>query len=214
MPSVTIIDYDCGNLFGMRRALEMCGADVKLADTPEKVVSADRLVLPGVGAFGDAITALRRDGIDSAVCDFAASGKPFLGICVGMQVLFDESGEFGSHRGLGLLGGKVSRIPDTGLDGTPHRVPHIGWNEVAPPDENRTRQDTLFYGIQLPIFTYFVHSYTAVPTQERDRLADSDYNGRRICAAVRRDNIWGCQFHPERSGPIGLRMLGNFMCRD
>lgn len=214
MPGVTIIDYDCGNLFGMRRALEVCGADAMLADTPEKVARADRLVLPGVGAFGDAISALRRDGLDEAVKNFATSGKPFLGICVGMQVLFDQSDEFGTHNGLGLLGGNVSRIPETGTDGVPHRIPHIGWNEVVPVDEQRTRQDTLFHEMTSPMYAYFVHSFMATPAAERDRLADSNYGGHRICAVVRRDNIWGCQFHPERSGPTGLEMLRNFIRRE
>ena len=214
MSSVTVIDYDCGNLFGMQRALEVCGGDVVVADTPETVLQADRLVLPGVGAFGDAAAALRRRGIDDAVCAFAKSGKPFLGVCVGMQLLFDESEEFGSHRGLGLMAGKVAKIPETGADGERHKIPHIGWQEIIPPDEERTRNDTIFFDIETPIYTYFVHSYTAVPAEERDRLADSSYNGRLICAAVRRDNVWGCQFHPERSGPTGLNMLRNFMRRE
>lgn len=213
MMSVSLVDYDCGNLFGMRRALEVCGAQVAIADTPDKVIGADRLILPGVGAFGDAMAALRKRGLDHAVDDFAATGKPFLGVCVGMQVLFDESDEFGSHKGLGLFKGAVRRIPKRAADGTSHRIPHIGWTEIQPPDEERTKNDTMFFGIETPIYTYFVHSYMAVPAEERDRLANSDYGGHSICAAVRRDHIWGCQFHPERSGPVGLKMLSNFIRR-
>ena len=105
------------------------------------------------------------------------------------------------------------KIPDTGEDGTRHKIPHIGWQEIIPPDEERTRNDTIFFEIETPIFVYFVHSYSAVPAEKRDRLADTDYNGHRITAAVRRENIWGCQFHPERSGPTGLAMLRNFLRR-
>ena len=214
MSNVTIIDYDCGNLFGMQRALEVCDGRTVVADTPETIKQADRLVLPGVGAFGDAAAALRRRGMDEAIRDFVASGKPFLGICVGMQLLFDEGQEFGPHSGLGLLSGKVIKIPDVGLGGKRHKIPNIGWREIIPPDEKRTRYDTIFHEIETPIYVYFVHSYSAVPEENRDRLADSDYNGYRICAAVRRENIWGCQFHPERSGPTGLVMLHNFLRRN
>lgn len=214
MPGVTVIDYDCGNLFGIRRALEVCGGEVTVAETPEELTAADRLVLPGVGAFGDVMAALRSRGLDDAVRDFAATGKPFLGICVGMQVLFDRSQEFGDHQGLGLLKGKVTKIPDTGTDGKPHRIPHIGWREIIPPDDTQTRNDTIFFGLDWPVHTYFVHSYTASPAEDRDRLADTDYDGRLICAAVRRDNVWGCQFHPERSGPTGLEMMRNFLRRE
>ena len=210
---VTIADYDCGNLFSVRRALEICGGEVEIGDTPEKLEQAERLVLPGVGAFGDAMAALRARHMHEALPAYAATGRPFLAICVGMQMLFEISEEFGEHQGLGLMRGRVTAIPATGTDGQPHKIPHIGWSEIIPGDEDRTRNDTIFFEIEPPIFCYFVHSYTAAPAEARDLLAYSDYDGRAICAAVRRDNLWGCQFHPEKSGPVGIKMIQNFLRR-
>ena len=143
--------------------------------------------------------------------DFAATGRPFLGICVGMQILFERGQEFGERDGLGLIPGSVPPVPDTGVDGSPHKVPHIGWSELSPPNASRTWEDTLFDGLERPVHCYFVHSFATVPDNDGDLLATCDYDGRRITAAMGRDNLVGCQFHPEKSGKTGLGILANFL---
>ena len=211
MADVTIVDYDCGNLFSVSRSLEHCGAEIELTDSPTRIKEAKRLVLPGVGAFGDAIVELRRRELIEPLREFAASGRPFLGICVGLQLMFDVSEEFGEHAGLGLIPGRVSPIPRTGANGQPHKTPHIGWSELVLPSGDTSWQGTILDGVEGPVYCYFVHTYTAMPDKESHRLADCRYNGRRIAAAVRRGNLWGCQFHPEKSAATGLHMLRNFL---
>lgn len=207
--AVTVIDYGIGNLLNMVRALEHCGAAVQVVEraTPE-AAQASRLVLPGVGAFGDGMAELRARGFDELVRDFAATGRPFLGICVGLQMMFEGSDEMGDHQGLGLLRGRVVAIPATGSEGRPHRVPHIGWRPLQPA---RPWGGTILADVQPGERAYFVHSYTAEPGDEAVRLADVHYDGRRLCAAVQRDNLTGCQFHPERSAHAGLGMLRRFL---
>lgn len=206
---VTLIDYGIGNLLNMVRALEHSGAAVKVIDqaSPEDV-KADRLILPGVGAFGDGMRELRARGFDDLVKRFAQTGRPFLGICVGMQMMLEGSEEMGDHAGLGLIGGRVLAVPATGVDGTPHRVPHIGWRPLRP---TGAWQGTLLADASPGDRVYFVHSFSCHPADDSVRLADVDYDGRSICAAVHRDNLTGCQFHPERSADVGLRMLRRFL---
>lgn len=206
---VTVLDYGIGNLLNVLRALEHCGAAIQLVDraTPA-AADASRLVLPGVGAFGDGMAELRARGFDELVARFAATGRPFLGICVGMQMMFDASEEMGEHAGLGLLAGRVRAVPATGSDGTPHRVPHIGWRPLLPA---RPWSGTLLADVPPGERAYFVHSFAAEPADASVRLADVDYDGRRLCAAVARDNLVGCQFHPERSAEAGLGMLRRFL---
>ena len=211
MTGVTVVDYDSGNLLSVRRALEHCGAEVDFADSPEGVLSADRLVLPGVGSFGDAMDKLRQRNLIQPLKEYAATDRPFLGICVGMQILFDWGLEFGEREGIGLIPGSVPAVPDTGADGGPHKVPHIGWSELIPPDSSRTWEDTVLAGLERPVHCYFVHSFAAVPENDDDLLATCDYDGRRITAAAGRNNLVGCQFHPEKSGEAGLRILSNFL---
>jgi glutamine amidotransferase len=207
--SVTVVDYGRGNLLSVARALEHCGATVTFADEPGPVTAAERLVLPGVGAFGDAMAELARRGLDEAIHAFAATGRPFLGICLGMQLLLDVSEEFGAHGGLGLVPGAVTAVPASGADGRPHRVPHIGWNALHP--ANGGWDGTVLGGVAPGSSVYFVHSFAAHPDSESDRLADCDYDGVRIAAAIRRGAWTGCQFHPEKSGPVGLRIIENFV---
>ncbi|MDB5752804.1 MAG: imidazole glycerol phosphate synthase subunit HisH [Ramlibacter sp.] len=206
---VTVIDYGIGNLLNMVRALEHCGAAVQVVAraTPE-AAQASRLVLPGVGAFGDGMAELRARGLDDTVRNFAATGRPFLGICVGLQMMFEDSEEMGTHAGLGLLQGRVLAVPVTRADGQPHRVPHIGWR---PLQAARAWDDTILSEVQAGERAYFVHSFTAEPRDPAVRLADVDYDGRRLCAAVQRGNLTGCQFHPERSAGAGLGMLRRFL---
>jgi glutamine amidotransferase len=209
-----VVDYGRGNLFSVGRALEHCGAEVEITDAPARIIEAERLVLPGVGAFGDAMEELQKRGLVEPIMEFAASGRPFLGICVGMQLMFDSSDEFGVHDGLGMIPGRVRTVPRHGVDGKSHKVPHIGWSELGPAAVRKSWYGTILDGLPAPAFCYFVHSFTAEPGDEAHRLADCHYNGQRLAATVRRDNLWGCQFHPEKSGEIGLHILRNFLVRN
>lgn len=206
---VTVLDYGIGNQLNVLRALEHCGASVRVVQQASPAdADAPRLVLPGVGAFGDAMTELRARGFDDLVRRFAQSGRPFLGICIGMQVMFDGSEELGKHEGLGLLAGRVRAVPPMGADDTPHRVPHIGWRPLEPAAD---WQDTILADVKPRERVYFVHSFSAEPEHRHLRLADVDYDGLRICAAVHHHNLYGCQFHPERSAETGLMVLRRFL---
>jgi imidazole glycerol-phosphate synthase subunit HisH len=209
-PAVTVVDYGVGNLLSVARALEHCGASVSLASSAGEVESARLLLLPGVGAFGDGIGELRARGLDRPVVAFARSGRPLLGICLGMQFLLEASDEFGEHAGLGLVPGRVRAIPATGTDGRAHKIPHIGWSGLQIPPERGGWNGTLLEGIAPESKVYFVHTYTAHPAPEA-RLADCDYHGQRISAAIQRGAVAGCQFHPEKSGETGLQVLRNFL---
>ena len=207
--SVTVLDYGIGNQLNVLRALEHCGASVRVVDKASaRAEDAPRLVLPGVGAFGDAMAELRARGLDDLVRRFAQTGRPFLGICVGMQVMFDAGEEMGEHEGLRLVAGRVRPVSATGTGGVPHRIPHIGWRPLEPasPWEN-----TILADVQPRERVYFVHSFAAEPRDKAVRLAEVDYDGVRICAAVQSDNLYGCQFHPERSAQTGLDVLRSFL---
>lgn len=206
---VTVLDYGLGNLFSVCRALEHCGADIRVTDRPIPADSIERLVVPGVGAFADCINGLKRQHLFDTVLRFATTGRPLLGICVGMQMLFDSSEEFGNHQGLGLIPGHVRAIPATGNDGRPHRLPRIGWSPLDLAGE--ATQGGLLANIRPGQAVYFVHSFMAVPENDRDRSATYDYDGQTITAAIQRDNLHGVQFHPERSGPVGLSIISRFL---
>lgn len=208
--NVTVIDYNRGNLFSVVRALEHCGAVVRTASDPQDVADAERVVLPGVGAFGDAMAELRARDLIEPLRRYAASGRPFLGICLGMQIMFESSQEFGHHDGLALLRGEVVPIPRMGAAGMLHKVPHIGWAPLMPAGRARWTK-TLLDGIPPSCLFYFVHSYMVVPADANDRIADAGYNGLSLCAVAGRDRLWGCQFHPEKSGEAGLTLLRNFL---
>ena len=199
---VAIIDYGVGNLFSLRCSLERIGAEVVVTNDVDVLKKADRLILPGVGAFADAIDKLRRTGLDQIVLEEASSGKPLLGICLGMQMLFETSLEYGIHRGLGLLKGKV--VPMRGVIPVHLQIPHIGWNSL-----HLHGTSPLFRYIKENDHVYFVHSYHAVECE--DSLAASVEYGAELTAAVAKDNIFGCQFHPEKSGEVGLGILRAFM---
>lgn len=210
---VTIVDYGMGNLLSVKRAFEHFGAETELTEDPGRVSKADHLVLPGVGAFADGMAELRRRELVEAFCQHAQSGRPSLSICLGMQMLLAESHEFGKHGGLGIIDGTVVEIPLTGAGGVAHKVPHIGWSELGLPDgaDVGLWRGTILDGIVPGVSVYFVHSFTADPAERTARLADADYNGCLVSAAVRRGNVFGTQFHPEKSGPVGLRMIENFL---
>jgi len=209
-PVVTVIDYGVGNIFSVCRALEHCGADVRLSGVPEEILSAEMVILPGVGAFADGMAGLASRGLVAAVKEYAATNRPLLGICLGMQMLMDSSEEFGMQDGLGLIPGKVTAIPSTGGDGAPHKIPHIGWNELLVP-EGADWKGTVLENTASGSSVYFVHSFAAVPECPEHRLAECDYNGRKICAAVRSGLVFGCQFHPEKSGEVGLSIVKSFL---
>ena len=207
---MTIIDYGGGNLLNVIRAFRACGADVTVAERPEVAARAGRLVFPGVGAFADAMQELKRRDMVSAIKSFASAGNPFLGICLGMQMMLDESDEFGLTRGLSLIPGRVVPVPATGHDGRPHKIPHIGWNELY----KRSESDwagTLLDGIDEGVSAYFVHSYMAAPADPAQSIAHCYYGAHPVCAVVGAGVTFGCQFHPEKSGPVGLRMISNFL---
>ena len=210
---VAIADYGIGNLLSAVRAFQHVGAEVALVRDPDALRQADRVVVPGVGAFGDCVRALTASGLRGAVLDVVAAGRPVLGICVGMQMLFDHGDEFGGHGGLGLIPGRVSRIPDITSEGAPLKIPHIGWTPLEAPRE--ANDPSLWEGTVLRFTApgtpmYFVHSFTALPQDPRHRLADAYHGGQRIAAVVRKDNITGAQFHPEKSGAEGLKLIAEF----
>lgn len=210
MKKVTVIDYGIGNLLSVSRAFEYWGAEVILAGSPEAIARADRLVLPGVGAFADGMAGLKNRCLVDPMKEYASKGRPFLGICLGMQMMLDTSEEFGNHQGLGLISGKVAHIPHTGVNGQPHKIPHIGWNQLIP-GSGKGWPGTVLSDIKPGSSVYFVHSFTSVPSRDEHRLADCLYNGRVISAVIKKDLLYGCQFHPEKSGEVGLKILKNFI---
>lgn len=201
---IAIIDYGVGNLFSLQSSLGAIGAQAQVTGDPEVIHAADRLILPGVGAFADAAALLRRDGLDRVVVEEAASGKPLLGICLGMQLLFDESLEYGRHRGLGLIPGTVEPIRQVIPAG--YKVPHIGWNALHFPKDRPV--SPLFRRIREGDCVYFVHSYYGANCGD-SVIATAEY-GPELTAAVGRGNVLGVQFHPEKSGAVGLAILRAF----
>jgi glutamine amidotransferase len=201
MNDVILIDAGTGNLRSVQKALETVGANVERTDDPQKVLSGRRLVLPGVGAFGDFMSGLRLRGLEDAVREMAKRGVPLLGICVGMQALFEAGEEMGEHPGLGLLAGKVVRFAES----LPVKVPHTGWNQLEIREAAR-----LFNGIHSGAYVYFNHSYYCQVSDPSDASATVDY-GLSYACAVQRDNLFGVQFHPEKSQAVGLRILKNFL---
>jgi len=208
---VVLVDYGVGNLLSVARALEECGGNVVLTDDAAKIRRAERIVLPGVGAIGDCLRELRRRGLVEPILEFAHGGRPMLGICVGMQVLLEVGEEFGEHEAFGLIAGRVQAIPKTTAEGKPHKIPHIGWTALALPDGRNGWADTILEDVAPGATCYFLHSFTANPSRPESMLAVSDYNGRRVMAAVQAGNVYGVQFHPEKSGKIGLKIVARFL---
>lgn len=199
MSQIIIIDYGVGNFRNVQKAFETVDAPAQISDSAAAIAQAEALVLPGVGAFGDAIDNLRSRGLDQPVLAAAKAGKPLLGICVGLQLLFEESEEMGHHTGLALLPGRIVRFPQ-GLT-----VPHMGWNQIEP-----ARDHPLLTGITGGDFAYFAHSYYARPADPADIVARTDY-GLQFTSIIARDNVCAIQFHPEKSQQVGLQILKNFV---
>ena len=198
---IAIIDYDAGNMKSVQKALDYLGAEYIVTRDTNKLREADKLILPGVGAFGDAMGKLNTYGLTEEIKALVKSGKPILGICLGMQVLFEESEETPGVKGLSLLPGKVVRFSDSyGL-----KIPQIGWNSIRLPKESK-----LFAGIKEDSYVYFVHSYYVKAADESIVAADCEY-GDHVHAAVESGNIYACQFHPEKSSDVGLAILKNYI---
>ena len=198
---IAIIDYGVGNLFSLRSSLNKIGADTVVTADPEVIAKADKLILPGVGAFADAAKKLRDSGLDKVIKAEAAAGKPIMGICLGMQMLFEKSFEYGEHEGLGLLKGAV--VPMEGSIPANLKIPHIGWNAL-----HFQKESPLFRYIKEGDCVYFVHSFYASSCED-SLIATAEY-GKELTAAVAKDNVMGCQFHPEKSGDVGLNILRAF----
>ena len=212
-PEVTIIDYGVGNLLSVKRGFEHCGAKVVLTSDSNLILASQRLVLPGVGAFPNAMDALQKLNLVSVIKELAILGTPLLAICLGMQLLMDESEEFGLTPGLGLIPGRVVPDPDMTVEGASQKIPHIGWSSLYDSSENGNWTRTLLQDNQLGDPVYFVHSYMAQPASPKNRVAHAMYGGHRISAVISKDRITGCQFHPEKSGEAGLKILRKF-CLD
>lgn len=204
-PHIAIFDFGIGNLRSLQNALAYIGAQATLLKAPGPTDAFDGFILPGVGAFGKTVSSFRQAGFEPLLKDLVAQGRPVLGVCVGMQMLFDYSTEFGQHPGLGILPGTVQQLPTQ--PGT--KLPNINWHQLEVPPH---RQEEPIWQGSAPGHTYyFVHSFAAAPAQAHDVLAYAHYGQHRFCAAVRRDNLMGVQFHPEKSGPTGLNFLSNFI---
>jgi len=203
---ITIIDYEMGNLRSVEKAFEKLGFDARVSNNPDDLLTTDKVVLPGVGAFKDCITNLRDGGFVEPLLQHVEAGKPLLGICVGMQMLFDESEEFGRHKGLGLIPGKVARFP-AGMEerGERLKVPHMGWNTIQ-----IQRPAPLFKDTAEGSYVYFVHSYYCAADNPDDVAASCRYGDIVFTAAIWRDNLMATQFHPEKSQDVGLKIFENF----
>lgn len=200
MGAAVIIDYGMGNLRSVEKAIQAVGGRPVISGDPDVVRKGERLILPGVGAFGDAMANLRRAGLDAAIREAVNAGKPLLGLCLGLQLLFTEGEEFGRHEGLDLIPGRAVKFSEPGL-----RVPHIGWNQIED-----LRPNPLLEGIEEGSYFYFVHSYYVDPARAEDALCWTDY-GKRFCSIAGNGLVWGAQFHPEKSQDNGKRLLANFL---
>lgn len=211
LPEVTLIDYGVGNLLSVQRGLEHCGAKVIITSSPENILAAKKVVLPGVGAFANAMQALVSLGLVEVIRELGQRKTPLLGICLGMQLLLDESDEHGVTAGLGLIPGRVIAVPDRSISGMPQKIPHIGWSSLQPFNVEQGWRNTLLEDNRPDEAVYFVHSFMAVPNNPAHRIADCLYGDHKIAAVIGCDQITGCQFHPEKSGDAGLKILNKFI---
>ena len=198
---IAIIDYDAGNIKSVEKALQKLGADVVITKDAQEILRADKVILPGVGAFGDAMANLKKFGLDKVIYEVVEKGTPFLGICLGLQLLFERSDETPGVEGLGILKGEILRIPDK----DDLKIPHMGWNSLHLQNQGR-----LFMGLSEQSYVYFVHSYYLKAEDEQIVKATTDYSVN-IHASLEKDNVFACQFHPEKSSDVGLKILKNFV---
>jgi glutamine amidotransferase len=210
---VAIVDYGLGNLHNVERACQTVGMAAKITSSPEEVLRAPAAILPGVGAFGDAIAALRSSGVAEALRELVESGRPLFGICLGFQLLMTESFEFGRHRGLGFIPGSVVRLPNPADAGGGYKVPHVGWNRVWKKNADGTTGSgsrTLLDAVADGEYMYFVHSFVVVPSEANAIASTTHYGGVEFCSSGGRGSVFGCQYHPERSGVEGLKLYARF----
>jgi len=205
---ILIIDYNLGNLFSVNQALTNIGLNVSITSNADEIQSADAIVLPGVGAFSDAMNNLRELNLINPIKKFVDSGKPFLGICLGLQLLFSESEEFGQSKGLGLVKGQVIRFNNTNRDGETRKVPQIAWNQIHKINDN-SWDNTPLNGVKEGEFMYFVHSFYVDP-EEPVGLSQTNYDGKTYVSSIQKDNLFACQFHPEKSATEGLKIYNNW----
>ena len=198
---IAIIDFDAGNIKSVEKALQKLGADVVITNDAQEILRADKVILPGVGAFGDAMANLKKFGLDKVIYEVVENGTPFLGICLGLQLLFERSDETPGVAGLGILKGEILRIPDK----DDLKIPHMGWNSLHLQNQGR-----LFQGLSEQSYVYFVHSYYLKAEDEQIVKATTDYSVN-IHASVEKDNVFACQFHPEKCSDVGLKILKNFV---
>jgi len=197
---IAVIDYGLGNLRSVTKALESLGASIELTNKPEIISKANGVVLPGVGAFYKGIENINKLGLADPISQYVAKGKPFLGICLGLQLLFSESEEHGIHKGLGIIKGKVKKFESS------LKIPHMGWNVV----QQTNRKEPLFNNIPDESYFYFVHSYFVEPVDKKDIASQTPY-GQNFCSAITKKNLFGVQFHPEKSADLGIKLLENFI---
>lgn len=205
---IIIVDYDLGNLYSLYKALDCYANNVHISEDPDDILSADGVIIPGVGTFAAGMRGLKNKKLINALIDFAASGKPLMGICLGAQLLLSKGFEFGEHDGLGIISGKVQPFPEK--VSMLEKIPHIGWNSMSPPKMVQW-DNTIFAGINDQENIYFVHSFIMLPEKSEDILSLTEYGGLKFCAAIKSGNIYGVQFHPEKSGKVGLAIIKNFI---
>jgi glutamine amidotransferase len=209
---VAVIDIKMGNLFSVIRACEFANLDPIITTNIPTILESDALILPGVGAFGDAMNSLREMNLITTIKDFVESGKPLMGICLGMQLLFTESNEFGIHKGLELIEGSVIKFPSKNQQNEIIKVPHMGWSRIFQPAFSKKDYwvNSPLCNIQNGEFMYFVHSYISVPKDQDVGLSNTYYEGTMFCSSVKLNNVFGCQFHPEKSGKRGIQIYKNW----
>ena len=208
MKKVTIIYYKCGNILNLVRAIKFLGYEVEMTSDKKKIINSSYVILPGVGAFGNAMKQLENHNLSKVILDYAKLNKPLLGICLGMQILLTEGNEFGKHKGLGLIEGEVIKISNN--KSKEIKIPHMGWNELYPNDSEKKWKNKLLDNSSLGKSFYFAHSYICSIKETNCIIAVSDYEGISIPAVIAKNNIFGCQFHPEKSSDVGLSFLKNF----
>ncbi|WP_026803572.1 imidazole glycerol phosphate synthase subunit HisH [Aliarcobacter lanthieri] len=209
---IAIIDYEIGNVKSIINAFIKIGIEPILTNDREAILSSDGLILPGVGAFAHGMGNLKKYGLEKIIYEFVNTQKPFMGICLGMQMLMDESEEFGVTKGLGLIEGKVIKLPVQ--NPSYEKLPHVSWNEIS--TKNINWKNTILDDIEEYADMYFVHSYITSPKNDGNILATTEYSDYKFCSSIKKDNIYGCQFHPEKSGEKGLKIMQKFvnLCKE
>ena len=210
MNEIVVIDYGVGNLLSVKRGLEYCGAKAIITSKQEDIINANKLILPGVGAFKNAMQSLESLGLVKVIQEVANRKIDLLGICLGMQLLLDESDEFGLTKGLGIIPGRVVAIPSKNNEGIFNKIPHIGWSKLVTSAEKSDRNERILKTVEFGDSFYFIHSYMALTNNNNHTIAHCLYGSEKIPAVIQRDRIIGCQFHPEKSGGVGLKILREF----